>query len=247
MGDPCGLQFIYPDWPAPAAVKAVVTTRRGGISQAPYDSFNLGDHVGDQPEAVNQNRKMLKQALALLHEPYWLEQVHGCDVVRCDASQRRADAVMADQPGQVCAVLTADCLPVLLCNRAGTKVAAVHAGWRGLASGVIENAVTAMDTPADQLLAWMGPAIGPEQFEVGDEVRDAFVSFDEKAADAFVANRPGHWMADIYQLARLRMETLNLGFVGGGEYCTVTDSERFYSYRRDGVTGRMAALIWIET
>ena len=240
-------EWIVADWPAPAGVRAVATTRQGGFSLPPYESLNLGDHVGDDPERVAKNRSRLRQILALPAEPNWLEQVHGCEVAACGSGQIKADAVIARQIGGVCAVLTADCLPLLLCNRQGTRVAAVHAGWRGLAAGVIENAVAAFGQPGEELLAWMGPAIGPRQFEVGDEVREVFVAADPAAETAFRAQGSGHWLADIYQLARQRLGSLNLGYVGGGEYCTVSDPERFFSYRRDGVTGRMAALIWIES
>ncbi|MCG8429107.1 MAG: peptidoglycan editing factor PgeF [Chromatiales bacterium] len=240
-------EWIVPSWPVGDTVKAVITTRAGGFSQAPYDSLNLGDHVGDDPAVVARNRAFLKRELALPGEPNWLTQVHGCDVVPCGSGQSRADAVITDQPGQVCAVLTADCLPVLIADRAGRKVAAVHAGWRGLSAGVIENAVHALALPGEELLAWLGPAIGPAQFEVGAEVREVFIQHNPAAEAAFVNNRPGHWLADIYQLARLRLNAFNLSYVGGGEYCTVSDQARFFSYRRDGVTGRMAALIWIES
>jgi polyphenol oxidase len=241
------IQFIIPDWPAPANVRATVTTRSGGVSHAPYDSFNLATHVGDDPTAVRENRSRLRTALTLPAEPVWLKQVHGVAVV--DAAQGgvepEADGAFAAQPGTVCAVLTADCLPVLLCNRAGTKVAALHAGWRGLAGGVIEAGVEALSVPGSELLAWLGPAIGPEVFEVGPEVRAAFVQDDAQAAQAFRAAREGKYLADIYLLARLRLQRLGVTAVYGGGLCTVTDSARFYSYRRDGATGRMASLIWL--
>ena len=240
-------EFILPDWPAPANVRAAITTRTGGMSRAPYDNFNLATHVGDDPAAVRENRSRLRTALALPAEPVWLKQVHGVAVV--DAAQGdvepQADGAFAAQPGAVCVVLTADCLPVLLCNRAGTKVAALHAGWRGLAGGVIEAGVKAMGVPANELLVWLGPAIGPASFEVGPEVRAAFVQHDAQAALAFRAAREGKYLADIYQLARLRLQRLGVAAVYGGGFCTVTDSARFFSYRRDGVTGRMASLIWL--
>jgi YfiH family protein len=240
-------QIILPDWPAPANVRAAVTTRTGGVSHAPYDSFNLATHVGDDPTAVHGNRARLRTALVLPAEPLWLKQVHGVSVA--DAAQGgtepEADGAFAAQPGAVCAVLTADCLPVLLCNQAGTKVAALHAGWRGLAGGVIEAGVKALDVPGSELLAWLGPAIGPEVFEVGPEVRTAFVQHDAQAAQAFRAARDGKYLADIYLLARLRLQRLGVAAVSGGGFCTVTDGARFFSYRRDGATGRMAALIWL--
>jgi polyphenol oxidase len=241
-------QFITPDWPAPANVRAAVTTRSGGVSNAPYETFNLATHVGDVPTAVRENRARLRTALALPAEPVWLKQVHGVAVV--DAAQGgvepEADGAFAGQPGTVCAVLTADCLPVLLCNRAGTKAAALHAGWRGLAGGVIEAGVEALSVPGSELLAWLGPAIGPEAFEVGPEVRTAFIQKDAQAAHAFRAAREGKYLADIYLLARLRLQRLGVAAVYGGGFCTVTDGARFFSYRRDGATGRMATLIWLS-
>jgi polyphenol oxidase len=240
-------QFIIPDWPAPANVRAAVTNRAGGVSHAPYDSFNLATHVGDDPAAVRENRARLRAALALPAEPLWLKQVHGVAVV--DAAQGgtepEADGAFAAHPGAVCAVLTADCLPVLLCNRAGTKVAALHAGWRGLAGGVIEAGVKAMGAAGSDLLAWLGPAIGPANFEVGPEVRAAFVQYDAQAAQAFRAAREGKFLADIYQLARQRLQRAGVMEVYGGGFCTVTERARFFSYRRDGATGRMASLIWL--
>jgi YfiH family protein len=241
------LQFIAPDWPAPANVRAAVTTRVGGVSHAPYDTFNLATHVGDDPAAVRANRAHLRAALALPAEPLWLKQVHGVAVVDAAraGTEPEADGAFATQPGAVCAVLTADCLPVLLCNRAGTKVAALHAGWRGLAGGVMEAGVKAMGVAGSELLAWLGPAIGPEEFEVGPEVRTAFIQHDAQAAQAFRAAREGKFLADIYQLARQRLQRLGVAAVYGGGFCTVTEGARFFSYRRDGVTGRMAALIWL--
>jgi len=240
-------QFILPDWPAPSSVHAAVTTRVSGVSNTPYDSFNLATHVGDEPTAVRENRARLRAALELPAEPVWLKQVHGIAVVGAaqGGAEPEADGAFAAQPGAVCAVLTADCLPVLLCNRAGTKVAALHAGWRGLAGGVIEAGVQATGAPGNELLAWLGPAIGPARFEVGPEVRAAFVQHDAQATQAFRAARDGKYLADIYQLARLRLQRLGVTAVYGGGFCTVTDSARFFSYRRDGATGRMAALIWL--
>jgi YfiH family protein len=240
-------QFILPDWPAPPNVRAAVTTRTGGVSHTPYDSFNLAAHVGDDPAAVRENRARLRTALALPAEPLWLKQVHGVavvDVARAGA-EAEADGAFATQPSAVCAVLTADCLPVLLCNREGTKVAALHAGWRGLAGGVIEAGVKALGVPWDGLLVWLGPAIGPQAFEVGVEVRAAFVQHDAQAAQAFRAVRDGKYQADIYLLARQRLACLGVAAVYGGGFCTVTERARFFSYRRDGATGRMASLIWL--
>jgi polyphenol oxidase len=240
-------QFILPDWPAPANVRAAVTTRTGGVSRAPYDSFNLATHVGDDPAAVRENRTHLHAALALPAEPVWLKQVHGvavADATRA-GTEPEADGAFAAQPGVVCAVLTADCLPVLLCNRAGTRVAALHAGWRGLAGGVIEAGVKALGVPSGDLLAWLGPAIGPASFEVGPEVHATFVQHYAQAAQAFRAARDGKYLADIYLLARLRLQRLGVAAVYGGGFCTVTERARFFSYRRDGATGRMASLIWL--
>lgn len=238
---------IYPDWPAPANVRASVTTRVGGFSQGPYTSFNLGDHVGDDPDAVARNRALLREALKLPLEPLWLKQVHGTNVV--DAASAHigvtADGAWTDRPGVVCAVLTADCLPVFLCDRQGTKVALLHAGWRGLTAGVIEAGVRALTTPGNELLAWLGPAIGPDSYEVGDDVRDAFLARNNAGAGAcFRPNGAGRWFADMYALARRRLQAQGVQAVYGGGYCTLKERGRFYSFRRDRTTGRMASLIW---
>ena len=242
------IELLKPDWPVPSQVRAVITTRCGGVSRGAFDSFNLADHVGDDEAAVRQNRQRLAVRGRLPGEPFWLCQVHGCDVADSGKDQPgcSADAVYSDRPGTVCAVLTADCLPLLLTDRRGREVCAVHAGWRGLAAGVIEKALSRMNAPAESLLAWLGPAIGAAAFEVGGEVRQAFVAGAEQDDCAFVPGRAGRWQADIYLLARQRLTRAGVGFIGGGDYCTVTDRERFYSYRRDGVTGRMASLIWLD-
>lgn len=236
---------IVPAWNAPANVCALVTTRVGGVSQGPYASLNLGDHVGDDPLAVTQNRALLRELLPA--EPVWLRQVHGLAVVEADRASGipEGDAGVSRQPGTVCAVLTADCLPLLLCDAGGTIVGAAHAGWRGLAGGVIEATVAAMGVAPGQLMAWLGPAIGPQAFEVGDEVREIFMGHDPAAERAFVAHGNGKWLADIYQLASQRLARLGVPRVYGGGLCTFRDGERFYSYRRDGATGRMASLIWL--
>jgi len=237
--------FLIPDWPAPAHVRALQTLRTGGCSPAPWASFNLGDHVGDEPARVAANRAELRRQLPA--EPLWLQQVHGTVVV--DAGQApqaaTADASFANKPGQVCAVMTADCLPVLFCDRAGTVVAAAHAGWRGLLNGILEGTIAAMQRPPADLLAWFGPAIGPGRFEVGSEVRAAFVARDAHAAGCF---RPhgDKWLADIYSLARQRLQAAGVKHIHGDGACTVSDAERYFSYRRDGVTGRMASLIWLD-
>ncbi|MBI3187660.1 MAG: peptidoglycan editing factor PgeF [Gammaproteobacteria bacterium] len=239
-------EFLVANWPAPANVRAGVTTRQGGVSVAPYDGFNLATHVGDNPAAVAQNRALLRTTLKLPAEPVWLEQVHGVAVVNAATTKIFcADASYASEKNIVCTVMTADCLPVLICNRAGTKVAAAHAGWRGLHAGVIEASISVLQETPDNILIWLGPAIGPQAFEVGDEVRTAFVNDLPQTAAAFKATSPGHWLADIYQLARLRLARIGVNNVYGGDLCTYTDQQRFYSYRRDGKTGRMASLIWI--
>jgi len=238
--------WIEPDWPAPSWVRAASSTRRGGLSRGPYAGWNLGDHVGDDPAAVAANRALLRERLALPAEPLWLRQVHGCTVAEGEGGCE-ADAALALGPGQVCAVLTADCLPLLLCDRAGTRVAAVHAGWRGLAAGVIEAAIARLGAAPAELLVWMGPAIGADAFEVGDEVRRAFLADGSTGADtAFRPSPNGRWLADLYALAASRLRALGVTEVRGGGLCTYADKERFFSFRRDGVTGRMASLVWIE-
>ena len=241
--------WLYPDWPVPGNVRALVTTRAGGVSRGAYASLNLGAHVGDDPAAVAENRRRLVEAADLPVAPVWLSQVHGLGVARLtkeSAPGIEADAALTDTPGVVCAVLTADCLPVLFCNRAGTRVAAAHAGWRGLAGGVLEASVDALETSPEDLHVWLGPAIGPAAFEVGDEVREAFVAHNPLADRAFAPSARGRWLADLYSLARLRLAACGVRSVHGGDYCTLTDARRFYSYRRDGETGRMASLVWFS-
>ena len=242
------MEWLEADWPAPPWVRAISTTRRGGISLGPYAGLNLGDHVGDDVNCVAANREWLRLKLGLPNPPRWLRQVHGCAVAAAHepAAACEADAMVAWGPGQVCAVLTADCLPILLCDRAGTRVAAVHAGWRGLAAGVIEAALARLGSPPESLLAWLGPAIGPGAFEVGTEVRECFLARDEQAVAAFTPLGYGQWLADLPLLARHRLARLGVRDVRGADLCTFQDARRFYSYRRDGVTGRMASLIWIE-
>lgn len=243
---PPAIELIRPDWPAPPRVAACSTTRIGGVSKAPWDSFNLAAHVGDDPDAVAANRARLAALLELRAGPLWLEQVHGTRVCTFDDNDLCADASFSDRAMQVCVVMTADCLPVLLCSRRGNAVAAAHAGWRGLLAGVLEQTVARFGGAADDVLAWLGPAIGPQAFEVGEDVRSAYVDEDPAAARHFVANRPGHWLADIYALARMRLSRAGVVAVYGGGYCTYSDPQRFFSYRRDGVTGRMASLIWLQ-
>jgi len=245
--DAAGLALLRPDWPAPARVQAAVTTRAGGVSQGPWASLNLADHVQDDAAAVAENRLRLGVGLSLPAEPLWLTQVHGSIIAGADnAPGCEADGSYSDRPGVVCAVLTADCLPVLLCDRAGREVAAVHAGWRGLAGGVVEAALDRFAAPPDEILAWLGPAIGPAAFEVGEEVRATFLADNPAAAAAFRPTRPDHWLADLYALATLRLARRGVSAVYGGGLCTYTDAERFYSFRREPVTGRMASLIWID-
>jgi len=238
--------MLLPTWPAPAGVFSLMTTREGGVSCPPWDSFNLGDHVGDDTAHVAENRARLRRQLPA--EPAWLKQIHSATVVDAGSDVLTADASITRQAGCVCAVLTADCLPVLFCDRAGRVVAAAHAGWRGLAQGVLEATVAAMQVPPGEVLAWMGAAIGPHAFEVGDEVRQAFIKQHPEAAAAFVqqpSGVSGKWLADIYQLARIRLNRVGVQEIYGGGRCTFNEADRFYSYRRDGVTGRMASLIWL--
>jgi YfiH family protein len=235
--------WIIPDWPAPAHVRAVSTTRQGGVSEGAFRGFNLALHVGDDAAAVAANREALRARIGVTS--VWIEQVHGERCVQAEPGPlAQADASFTRMPQIACAVLTADCLPLLLCDANGEVVAAAHAGWRGLAGGVIEATVKAMRVPAKSLLAWLGPAIGPQVFEVGEDVRSAFVTHDAAAAQAFVTNARGRWWCDLYALARLRLARLGVEEIYGGAYCTHTDASRFFSYRREGQTGRMATLIW---
>jgi YfiH family protein len=242
------LDLIEADWPAPPNVRAVATTRVGGASVGAYATLNLGSHVGDDPRAVSENRLRLRTALALDQEPVWLNQVHGTAVVEATShnSPPTADASFARSRGQACVVLTADCLPVLLCDRQGTRVAAAHAGWRGLAGGVVESALRAMDVTPDRVLAWLGPAIEQDMFEVGPEVREQFVTRAADNAAAFKANARGRWQADLYDLARRELARLGITQVFGGGFRGYGDRERFFSFRRDGTTGRMATLVWMK-
>lgn len=238
------MNWLTPDWPAPASVKACVTTREGGVSEAPFDSLNLGDHVDDRPEAVAENRRRLTDHFSI--KPAWLQQVHGIAVAHADPGiVATADASWTATPGIACAAMTADCLPALFCDRAGTRVAAAHAGWRGLAAGVLEATLDTLDVPAEEVLVWLGPAIGPKAFEVGPEVREVFINQLPAAAEAFLpSHNAGKFMADIYLLARLRLAERGVTAVYGGGFCTVTDP-RFFSYRRASCTGRFASLIWL--
>jgi len=262
-------RIIKADWPAADNIHAFCTTRKHGVSTGVYAGLNLGLHVEDNPQHVAANRQQLINQLKLPEEPLWLNQVHGNRVVNANyikSGQLRnkkennqltrtdvilAEAVLADASfsevaNTVCAVMTADCLPVLICNRKGNKVAAAHVGWRGLADDVIEATVASLSERHSELLVWFGPAIGPQAFEVGEDVYNVFVNNQPKAAEAFKQNRPGHYLADIYHLAKLRLHNIGIREIYGGEYCTYTDEDQFYSYRRDGKTGRQASLIWFE-
>jgi purine-nucleoside/S-methyl-5'-thioadenosine phosphorylase / adenosine deaminase len=248
---PVSEDWILPDWPAAPQVRAVCTTRHGGVSTGSYASMNPADHVGDDPGAVLVNRRRLQQRLQLPAPPRWLQQVHGTTVIDAGEAVAADEAPVADaawcsRPGVVCAVLTADCLPVLLCDTAGRHVAALHAGWRGLAAGVIEQTIEALRQPGESLLAWFGPAIGPGAYQVGEEVREAFLRHDRQANAAFQPDTDGSWRADLYLLARQRLADCGVTAVYGGHECSFTDAQRFFSYRRDGVTGRMATLIWLQ-
>ena len=228
---------------------ALTTTRAGGVSTGPYASLNLGDHVSDDAAAVDTNRDRLARALNLPGPPRWLDQVHGTDVAQGTAlsTTPTADAAVTHRPGEVLAILTADCLPVVLAQRDGPALGVAHAGWRSLVGGVLEATVHAMDAEPFSLIAWLGPAIGPKAFEVGDEVRAQFMAVDAEASNAFTAGRPGHWWCDLYALARQRLRTVGVTDVHGGGRCTLTDEDQFFSYRRDGQCGRMATLAWRNT
>jgi YfiH family protein len=242
-------KFLLPNWPAPSNVKACTTLRTGGVSQAPYHHFNLAEHVGDDVAHVRANRTLLKKELHLSDEPVWIEQTHSTIVLPAHAENRHkeADASFTNQHHQVCIVLTADCLPLLICHREGTHVAAIHAGWRGLAGGIIQNTLQALQLPPEDLLVWMGPAISQKNYEVGEEVREHFLKLDPQAEKAFIPSPQQRWLANLYELARLQLKKLGVNNIYGGEYCTYSNQEMFFSYRRDGnQTGRMASLIWIK-
>ncbi|EOI3569330.1 purine nucleoside phosphorylase YfiH [Cronobacter dublinensis] len=241
------MKLITPQWPLPPGVAACSSTRHGGVSLPPYDALNLGAHCGDNPEHVEENRRRFYQAANFPGAPVWLEQVHGKEVLHLTGgpyASKRADASYTRERGTVCAVMTADCLPVLFCDTAGREVAAAHAGWRGLCEGVLEETVSCFEAAPATIQAWLGPAIGPQAFEVGPEVRDAFIAKDAAAAEAF---RPHgeKYLADIYLLARQRLASVGVTAVYGAERCTHSESQDFFSYRRDGTTGRMASFIWL--
>jgi len=253
------LPVLEPNWPAPASIRALVTTRPGGVSEAPYDALNLGKHVGDAPDKVSENRARLRQLLP--NEPIWLEQVHGTRVWH-SGEDYQADAAISAELNQVITVLTADCMPVFFCNRAGNLVGVAHAGWRGLCAGVLENTVQAMCEKSlalgqtlvrEDILVWLGPAIGPSCFEVGNEVREQFIAAARLTGAAFplesfqaIPGNPQKYWANLYLLARSRLKNAGIQAIYGGEFCTFTQSEQFFSHRRDGVSGRFAALIWLQ-
>ena len=240
------IEVIQADWPAPPNVRAFTTTRNGGFSEGSWSSLNLGINCGDDPQHVEHNRRSLLRLLP--SEPRWLNQVHGTNVVGWEKAKGagiEADAIVSSEAGQVCAVLTADCLPLVFCNQAGTRIAASHAGWRGLAAGVLESTILAMDCKPSDLMAWLGPAIGPRAFEVGRDVFDAFVDSNIENAIAFKPHRD-RWLADLYQLARLALARAGITQIYGGVHCTYEEEDRFYSYRREGETGRLATVAWLE-
>ena len=236
--------WIRADWPAPDGIIAGCTTRIGGVSTGSYESLNLGAHTGDIPHAVRENRRRFVDACTLPSEPIWLSQVHGSRVTNEPSQGEEADASFTGESDVVCAVMIADCLPVLFASDDGRWVAAAHAGWRGLASGVLENTVDTFACRPAAILAWLGPAISQRAFEVGAEVRDAFVAHDGAAASCFVANERGRWQADLYELARGRLKSVGVDRIFGGGFCTFGDAKRFFSYRRDGQCGRMAGFVF---
>ncbi len=252
--------ILKANWPAPKNIHAFTTLRHGmGFSVAPFDEFNMGNRNGEQgddPATVEKNRDLLLKEFSLPDKPHWLRQVHGIDVLRFENAQALSGNFLRDEPvadasvtsrkNVVLSVLTADCLPVLFCNEAGTEVAAAHAGWRGLAAGMLEKTVQAMHSQPENIIAWLGPAAGPLVYEVGAEVRDAFLHHDKNAETAFSATRENHWLVDLYQLARMRLNAVGITKIHGGEHCTISEPEKFFSHRRDRRTGRMASIIWIS-
>ncbi|NND59617.1 MAG: peptidoglycan editing factor PgeF [Gammaproteobacteria bacterium] len=242
---------IEPDWPAPSNVRAYSTQRTGGSSHRPYDSLNLSDYVGDDPRRVRQNRDLLRHELRLPAEPVWLQQKHDRGVIAADrvpvgSEPLPADAATAHQPGHVCAVLTADCLPVVVCDSDGSRVSAIHAGWRGLATGVIPAALAQLGTHGRNLMAWLGPCIGPAAYEIDKPVRDRLLQATPAALSAFEETRAGHWRADLAAIARVQLSENGVTDIYGGGFCTYTESHRFYSHRREQICGRQATLIWLD-
>ena len=241
------IKTIQPNWSAPSTIQACCTTRPGGVSAAPFDSLNLALHVGDDPALVTQNRKLLREQLELPAEPCWINQTHGTRTVTLEQdASRDADAAVTRVPGTIAVVMTADCLPILLCNRTGSEVSAVHAGWRGLQAGVVQSALAKMNSPGHQLIAWIGPGISQACFEVGDEVRTAFIDSMPHAQTFFSANRRGHWQCDLAGLAGQVLKAQGVAEVYRDSHCSYRDADNFFSYRRSATTGRMASLIWIN-
>lgn len=243
------LPIIIPDWPVPDFVKSISTRRTGGVSKAPFNSFNVAHHVGDNRESVIHNRAILRRDWLLPDEPHWLNQTHSTSVLELTdkTKDKNADASWTEQRDTICVVMTADCLPLLVYDAAQKRVAAIHAGWRGLANGIIEITLDAMEAVPEQTSIWLGPAIGPSAFEVGSEVRDVFIELNSESTQSFTPiDEQDKYLADIYQLARLRLNNYGIDSVYGGNCCTVSDHDRFFSYRRDGQTGRMATLIWLS-
>ena len=243
------MQWLQPQWPAPSKIKSYTSTRLGGFSRAPYDSFNLANHVGDELFNVRQNRQLLKSQLHIPSDPCWLNQVHSTKVIQIEQPLREAveaDASFTRKLSIVCAVLTADCLPLLVCDKKGTTIASIHAGWRGLAGGVIDKTIAALDLPSSQLLVWLGPAISQSCFEVGNEVKEKFDRLDYNTDKAFCQKADGKWLLDIYQIARANLNDLGIENIYGGDQCTFRQGDKFFSYRRDGITGRMASIIWMQ-
>jgi len=240
------LTIIKPDWPVAKHIHAFTSTRLGGVSQGIYHGLNLAHHVDDEPDAVQANRDLLQQQFHLPHTVKWLQQIHSTQAIAADTIENgtKADALYTNKANTICAVLTADCLPILVCNKQGDKIAAIHAGWRGLASGIIQTTLEKLAEPADHLLLWFGPAIGARHYQVGQDFYDTFLSISPMMQQAFKQTSPTHWHADIYALAKLQCEQLGIKHIYGGEHCTFADSTHFYSHRRDGTTGRMASLIW---
>ncbi|MBF0751352.1 MULTISPECIES: peptidoglycan editing factor PgeF [unclassified Pasteurella] len=244
------MKAIFPKWQAPSNIHAFTTTRAGGVSQAPFASFNLGDHVGDEKSAVKTNRTLLVESFHLPHSPLFLTQTHSTNVIQLPYSGNNfdADSVYTNQPNQVCAVMTADCLPVLFTTKQGNEVAAAHAGWRGLCDGILEETVKYFHTEPQNIIAWLGPAIGPKAFQVEKDVIEQFMKFDPHAENAFQPdpNQRGKYFGNLYQIAIQRLNKLGIVEISGGEHCTFYEKELFFSYRREGKTGRMASVIWFE-
>ena len=238
------MNWLQADWPAPDFIKAGTTMRQGGVSKAPYDSFNIATHVGDKNDLVEQNRSMLK----LPGIPQWLEQVHSTKAVLLPNKDiiLKADAAYTAKKNIVCSVMTADCLPLLITDAKGSCVAAIHAGWRGLCDGIVEETIKTLPVSAESLMVWLGPAIGPDVYEIGEEVYDAFTKNDAEAKTFFTLVSEKHWLFNIYGLARLRLNRIGVKKIYGGDHCTLSEEENFFSYRRDDITGRMASMIWIE-